>query len=96
MCIYALIFKIFDANPFSTQSKKLFFSWDTICDLFITLDFSRGDACGPHGGGDAAGAEFHDQGDAKWTVTRRFLWGHNNTPIGRPGSGRLQGVIGVF
>jgi hypothetical protein len=49
--------------------------------------------------------EFHDQGDAKWIVIRRLLWGHNDTPcgqpapgrlIGRPGSGRLQGVICVF
>jgi CRP-like cAMP-binding protein len=47
--------------------------------------------------------EFHDQGDTKWIVIRRSLWGHNNTPcewpapgqpIGRPGSGRLQGVFG--
>jgi DNA polymerase III delta prime subunit len=24
--------------------------------------------------------EFHDQGDAKWIVIRRSLWGHNDTP----------------
>jgi hypothetical protein len=44
--------------------------------------------------------EFRDQGDAKWIVTRRSLWGHNDTPCGRPAPGRpigrLQGVIGVF
>jgi hypothetical protein len=48
---------------------------------------------------------FHDQGDAKWIVIRRSLWGPNNTPCGRPapgrpirrlGSGRPQGIIGVF
>jgi hypothetical protein len=52
----------------------------------------------------AAGG-FHDQGDAKWIVIRRSLWGHNDMPcgwpapgrpIGRQGSGRPQGVIGVF
>ena len=51
------------------------------------------------------GGEFHDQGDAKWIVIRRSLWGHNDTPcgrpapgrpIGRPGSGRPQGVVGVY
>jgi hypothetical protein len=45
------------------------------------------------------------KGDAKWIVIRRSLWGHNDTPcgqpalgqpIGCPGSGRLQGEIGVF
>jgi hypothetical protein len=49
--------------------------------------------------------EFHDQEDAKWIVIRRSLWGHNkmpcgwpapSQPIGRPESGRPQGVIGVF
>jgi hypothetical protein len=49
--------------------------------------------------------EFHDQGDAKWIVIRRSLWGLNDPPcgrpapgrpIGRPGSGRPQGGIGVF
>jgi hypothetical protein len=49
--------------------------------------------------------QFHDQGDAKWIVTSRSLWGHNNMPcgrsapgrpIGRPGSGPAQGVMGVF
>jgi hypothetical protein len=49
--------------------------------------------------------EFHEQGDAKWIVIRRSLWGHNDTPcrqpapdrpIGHPGSGSPQGVIGVF
>jgi hypothetical protein len=24
----------------------------------------------------------HDQGDAKWIVIRRHLWGHNDTPFG--------------
>jgi hypothetical protein len=46
-------------------------------------------------------SEFHDQGDAEWIVIRRLLWGHNDMPasgrpIGRPGYGRPQGVIGVF
>jgi hypothetical protein len=49
--------------------------------------------------------EFHDQGDATWIVTRRSLWGLNDTPFGRPtpgrpngrlGVGRPSGVIGVF
>jgi hypothetical protein len=52
----------------------------------------------PHG-------EFHDQGDAKWIVIRRSLWGHNDTPCGRPapgrpisrsGSGHPQGIMGGF
>jgi hypothetical protein len=48
-----------------------------------------------------AKGDFHDQGDAKWIVIRRSLWGHNDTPCGRsapghPGSGCPQGVIGVF
>jgi hypothetical protein len=58
------------------------------------------------GRSDALGSpwgEFHDQGDAKRIVIRRSLWGHNNTPCGRPalgrpigrsGSGRPQGVFG--
>jgi hypothetical protein len=49
--------------------------------------------------------EFHDQGDAKGIVIRKSLWGHNDTacgwpapgrPIGGPGAGRPQAVIGVF
>jgi hypothetical protein len=50
--------------------------------------------------------DVHDQGDAKWIVIRTSLWGHNNTPCGRPdpgrpgpgrpGSDRPQGGIGVF
>jgi hypothetical protein len=49
--------------------------------------------------------ELHDQGDAKWIVIRRLLWGHDDTPcerptpgrpIGRPRSGCPQGVFGVF
>jgi hypothetical protein len=49
--------------------------------------------------------EFHDQADAKWIVIRTSLWGHNDTPcrlpspgrpIGHPGSGHPEGVIGVF
>jgi hypothetical protein len=49
--------------------------------------------------------KFHDQGDAKWIVIRGQLWGHNDMPCGRPtpsrpigcpGSGRPQGVVGVF
>jgi hypothetical protein len=52
-----------------------------------------------------AEGESHDQGGAEWIVIRRSLWGHDDTPcgrpapgrpIGRPGSGRPQGVIGVF
>jgi hypothetical protein len=51
-----------------------------------------------------AGGEFHDQGDAKWIVSRRSLWGHDDMPCGQPApsrpiahleSGRPQGVIGV-
>jgi hypothetical protein len=38
--------------------------------------------------------KFHDQGDAKWIVIRRSLWGHND--IGRPGAGRPLGVKGGF
>jgi hypothetical protein len=53
----------------------------------------------------SATGEFHDQGNAKWIVIRRLLCVHNNTPcmrpspgwpIGRLGSVRPQGVIGVF
>jgi hypothetical protein len=53
----------------------------------------------------AYSGELHDQGDAKWMLNRRSLWGHNDTPcgrpapgrpIGRPGSGRPQGVIRDF
>jgi hypothetical protein len=49
--------------------------------------------------------KFHDQGDAKWIVIRRSLWGHNDMPsrrpapgqpIGRPGPGRPPGIVGVF
>jgi hypothetical protein len=49
--------------------------------------------------------EFHDQEDAKWIVIRGQLRGHNDMPfrqpapgwpIGRPGSGHPQGIIGVF
>jgi hypothetical protein len=49
--------------------------------------------------------KFHGQGDAKWIVIRGQLRGHNDTlcggpapswPIGRPGSGRPQGIIVVF
>jgi hypothetical protein len=52
----------------------------------------------PHG-------EIHDQGDAKWIVIRRSLWGHNDMPcrwpapgrpIGRLGSGHPQGIMGGF
>jgi hypothetical protein len=39
---------------------------------------------------------FHDQGDAKWIVISRSLWGPNDTPYGRPGSGRPQGIMGGF
>jgi hypothetical protein len=30
--------------------------------------------------GDERKGEFHDQGDAKWILMRRSLWGHNDTP----------------
>jgi hypothetical protein len=44
--------------------------------------------------------EFHDQGDAKWIVIKRQLWGHNDTPCGQPVPGRpisLSGCpLGVF
>jgi hypothetical protein len=49
--------------------------------------------------------EFHDQGDAKWIVIRGQLRGHNDMPfgrptpgwpIGRPGVGRLKGVLCGF
>jgi hypothetical protein len=49
--------------------------------------------------------EFRDQGDAEWIVITGSLWGHNDTPcgrpasgppIGRPGSCRQQGKIGGF
>jgi hypothetical protein len=39
--------------------------------------------------------DFHDQGDAKWIVIRRSLWGHNDTPFGRPTPGRPDGRPGV-
>jgi hypothetical protein len=47
----------------------------------------------------------HDQADAQWIVIRWQLRGPNDTPfgqptttrpIGRPGAGDLQGVLGVF
>ena len=47
--------------------------------------------------------KLHDQGDAKWIVIRGQLWGHNDTPfgrpnpdwpIGRPGVDCPQGVFG--
>jgi hypothetical protein len=47
----------------------------------------------------------HDQVDAEWIVNRRQLWGHNDTPFGRPapgrpsgrpGSGRPSGVFCIF
>jgi hypothetical protein len=49
--------------------------------------------------------ELHDQGDEEWIVIRGSLWGHKDMtcgrpapgrPVGRPGSGHLQGIIGVF
>jgi hypothetical protein len=55
--------------------------------------------------GVVADGEFHDQGDAKWIVFRRSLWGNNNTPfgqrtpgrpIGRRGVGRPSDVFGGF
>jgi hypothetical protein len=39
--------------------------------------------------------EFHDQEDAKWTVIKRSLSGHNDTPFGRPTPGRPIGRPGV-
>jgi hypothetical protein len=53
----------------------------------------------------AVAGDFHDQGDAKWIVIRKSLWGHNDTPCGRPSPGRPirrpgsvcpQGVMGGF
>jgi hypothetical protein len=47
--------------------------------------------------------KFHDQGDTEWIVIRRQLRGHNDMqfgrpnpsrPIGRPVTGRPQGVFG--
>jgi hypothetical protein len=46
--------------------------------------------------------EFQEKADAKWIVNRGPLWGHNDTPcgrptpgrpVGRPGAGRPQGVF---
>jgi hypothetical protein len=46
------------------------------------------------------GGKFHDQGDAKWIVTRGQFRGHNDTPFGRPignpGVGRPTGVFCMF
>jgi hypothetical protein len=39
--------------------------------------------------------EFYDQGDAKWIVIRGQLRGRNETPCGRPTSGRPIGRPGV-
>jgi hypothetical protein len=50
-----------------------------------------------------SGGEFHDQGDAEWIVIRGQLRGLNDTPfkrptpgrpVGHPGVGRPQGVVG--
>jgi hypothetical protein len=38
--------------------------------------------------------KFRDQGDAKWILIRRSLWGHNDTPGGRPAPGRPIGRPG--
>jgi hypothetical protein len=39
--------------------------------------------------------KFRDQGDAKCIVTRRLLWGHNDTPCGRSASGQPIGCPGA-
>jgi hypothetical protein len=39
--------------------------------------------------------ESHDQADAEWIVIRRSLWGHNDTPFGRPTPSRPAGHPGV-
>jgi hypothetical protein len=39
--------------------------------------------------------EFHDQGDAEWVMIRGPLRGHNDTPFGRPTPGRPIGHPGV-
>jgi hypothetical protein len=36
----------------------------------------------------------HDQTDAEWIVIRTELWGHNDTPFGRPAPGRPSGRPG--
>jgi serine/threonine protein kinase len=37
-----------------------------------------------------AAGEFHDQGDTKWIVIRRSLWGHKDTPCGQPAPAGLS------
>jgi hypothetical protein len=36
----------------------------------------------------------HDQADAEWIVIRTHLWGHNDTPFGRPAPGQPSGRPG--
>jgi hypothetical protein len=50
------------------------------------LSFSEKESLG--GGSD-------DQADAEWIVVRRPLWGHNDTPFGRPTPGRPVGRPGA-
>jgi hypothetical protein len=54
---------------------------------------------------DDSPGQFHHQADAVWIGIRGLLWGHNDTPCGRPtprwpichpGYGRPSGVLGVF
>jgi hypothetical protein len=42
------------------------------------------------------GGEFHDQGDTKYIVIKRLLWGHNDPPCRRPAPDRPIGcpVVG--
>jgi hypothetical protein len=39
--------------------------------------------------------EFHDQGDAKWTIIKGQLRGDNDTPFKRPTPGQPIGCPGV-
>jgi hypothetical protein len=39
--------------------------------------------------------DFHDQGDDKWIVIRRSLWGHNDRPCRWPAPAGLSATRGL-
>jgi hypothetical protein len=64
------------APSFATEPELRHLVLDNAAGFLLTVECARGKG------------EFHDQGAAKWIVIRRPLWGHNNTPFGRPTPGR--------
>jgi hypothetical protein len=92
-------------TPSITLSMLTFSSTPLVPHLRSSLPLVLARALQKDGRVHDTGGEFHDQGGAKWTVIRRPLRGHNDTPFGRPipgwpigrlGVGRPQGVIGFF